>query len=113
MTCLWDTKRQKAIDGEPLRLRANQAGGTTIGKDEKREYLLQLMSFLKMQSAELQVQNQNGGVRFRANNMMRRLESVYGGVASHEADHGSFHRRRKSEMVYDLEIQPRRVEPRA
>src|ERR1019366_6158225 len=68
------------------------------------------MGLLEMQRAEFEIKNQNLGSRFRADDVVRRLESVNGGIATHEADHGSFDRGGKAKMTYYFEIQAWRVE---
>src|ERR1035437_6126242 len=49
VACLRNVECQKAVNGKAFLLRCYQRCGTAIGKDQERQYLLQLMSFLKMQ----------------------------------------------------------------
>ena len=96
---LRDGEGEKAVDGEARGVSADQGGGAAVGEDQEGEHLLQLMRLLKMQRAEFKIQDQTRGFGHGADDVMRRLERVDGGVTAHEADHGAFDGRVEAEMV--------------
>ena len=105
--------REKAVDCQTLRLRAHHRCCASIRENQKRQHLLQLRRLLKMQRAELQIQQQHTRLGLRANNVVRRLQRIDGRIAAHEADHGPLHRRVQSEMIHHFKIKSRRIEPGA
>src|SRR4051812_43872849 len=70
---LWNAQRKKALDSKTNRTCADQASRAPIGEQQIRQHLLQVLSLLKMQRAELETQDQHHGIRLRSNDMVCRL----------------------------------------
>ena len=56
-----DGNGEEAIDGKAGWLGTDQRRGTSIGEDEKREHLLEIVDFLKVERAELEIENEHLG----------------------------------------------------
>ncbi len=100
----------EAVERETHRFGGEDAGGAAIGEEQEAEHLLEIVGFLQVQRAELEVHHEHARVRFGADDVARGLEAVDGGVAAHEADHGALDRGAEAEMVDDVEVEPRRVQ---
>ena len=103
---------RKAVDGQALRLGADKARCTTVGKKQERQHLLEVLCFLQVQRAELEIKAQDACPGFGTYDVARRLQCVDGRVAPHESDHGAINRRVQSEVIHDIDIQPRRIQTR-
>ena len=110
---LGNVDSEETVDGEPVRVGADQAGGAAIGEDEEREHLFELVGLLKVERAEFEVEDEHLCLGFGADDVMRGFERIDGGVAAHEADHGALDGGREAEMADDFEVQAGRVEASA
>jgi hypothetical protein len=98
----------EAVERDAHGLRSHQRGGATVAEQQERQHLLDVVGFLAVQAAKLQVDGQHPGVLLRTHDMARQLERVHGRVASHEADDGALDRRRQAAARHQLEIEARR-----
>jgi len=113
LTCAGEVHGEKAVNGEADRLGANEIGGATIGEDEEGEQLFEILGVLKVQRAELEAEQQDFGVRFRANDMTGGFERVDSGVAAHESDEGALDGGIEAQVLDDVIVEPRGVETSA
>src|SRR5258707_9923396 len=58
-----------------------------------------------MQGAKLEVDNKHSRGSLGANDVVRELERIHGGIAAHESDHGTFDRARKPAALDEFEIE--------
>src|SRR3954452_11744776 len=63
-----------------------------------------------MQGAKLEVDNKHSRGSLGANDVVRELERIDGGIATHESDHGTFDRARKPAALEQFEIEAGRGE---
>ena len=66
VVCAGNLDGEEAVDGEPVRLSADQARRAAIREDEEREHLLQLVSLLKVQRAEFEVEDEDLALQARS-----------------------------------------------
>ena len=105
-----DAEGEEAIDGQPCRLSADERSGGTIGEDEEREYLFELVGLLEVERAEFEIEDDDTGLGLGADDVVGGFEGVDGGVAAHEADHGAFDGGIEAEVVDDFKVEAGRIE---
>src|SRR5262245_43252035 len=100
----------EAVEGDALRLGGDKRGGAAVAPKEEGEKLGEVARILKMQSAKLEIHDQDSRLRIGADDVARKLQRVDRGVAAHEADDGALHRAGKATALHEFEIETGRGE---
>ena len=72
--------------------------------------MLELGSLLEVERAEFEIEDDDAGAGFGADDVVSGFEGVDGGVAAHEADEGSFDGGVETEVIDDLKVEAGGVE---
>src|ERR1700722_16527596 len=104
---------EKAVDCKARWLRGNEISGAAIGKDREGEQLLQFLSLLHVQGAELEREEQDFRIRFGANDVPGCLKRVDGCVAAHESNKCTLDRRIELGKLDNFVVETGCVESRA
>ncbi len=96
----------EAVECKTRLVRADKRGRATVGKDEEAEDFRERLRLLKVQGAELQIDEQRALAGFGAGQVPRKLKAVDGGIAAHKADVGALCAARQAKVVEDVEVQP-------
>src|SRR5690349_9620374 len=98
------------VDAKTVRLRGDQRGRASIGKQQVGDQAIHTVRLLKMETAKLEIHHQYHRVFIRAHYVPRRAKADESRVTAHESDECPLDARRKSGGADDIDIQPRRVE---
>src|SRR5215469_7302178 len=79
----------EAVEREAGWFGGEDAGGAAVGEEEKAEHLLEVVRFLQMKCAELEINHEHACGGFGADDVACCFQAVDGGVTAHEADHGA------------------------
>src|ERR1700738_218594 len=101
---------EEAVEGDAARVGGNEGGAAAIGEEEEGEDLLEVLGFLHVQGAEFEVEDEDTRLGRGADDVVRGLEGVDGGVTAHEADHGALDGGVEAEVPHHVEVEAGSVE---
>jgi hypothetical protein len=97
----------KILEGDALRLCGDETCRASVAEEQRGEDNFEIGRLLQVEGAELEIDHQNLRGRLGANDVMRSLQGVDGGRASHEPDHRAFDGGIQSQAFHELLIEPR------
>src|SRR5262249_60144729 len=87
-------------------LGADQRGGATVAEQEERQQPIEVVSFLQVERAQLEADDQHPGGGHGAHKVVCQAQGIDRGVATHKANYGALDRRVEATSPHQLEVDP-------